>query len=78
MRASGYAASREEYERGFSPVAVPVLRSRGGRRFAVAAISVVGSTNSILGARKVAVVQSVRRAAVFGVGGIGAISGVSA
>jgi DNA-binding IclR family transcriptional regulator len=46
-----------------SSVAAPVVVTRGDRRVAVAAISVVGSTSRVLGARKVAVVQSVRRAA---------------
>jgi DNA-binding IclR family transcriptional regulator len=63
VRADGYAASREEHTTGMSSVAAPVVVTRGDRRVAVAAISVVGSTSRVLGARKVAVVQSVRRAA---------------
>jgi IclR family KDG regulon transcriptional repressor len=59
----GYSASREEHTVGMSSVAAPVLLDRGGRHVAVAAISVVGATSRVLGARKVAVVQSVRRAA---------------
>lgn len=39
-----------------------VLR-RGTRRHAVAAVSIVGPTSHVLGARTVALVQSVRRAA---------------
>jgi IclR family KDG regulon transcriptional repressor len=63
VRTDGYAASREEHTIGMSSVAAPVVVTRGDRRVAVAAISVVGSTSRVLGARKVAVVQSVRRAA---------------
>ncbi len=63
VRLDGYAASREEHTMGMSSVAAPVVLHRGDRRVAVAAISVVGGTSSVLGARKVAVVQSVRRAA---------------
>jgi IclR family transcriptional regulator, KDG regulon repressor len=63
VRVDGFAASREEHTLGMSSIAAPVLVSRGDRRIAVAAISVVGGTARVLGARKVAVVQSVRRAA---------------
>lgn len=63
VRVDGHAASREEHTAGMSSVAAPVLVRRGDRRIAVAAISVVGSTSRVLGTRKVAVVQSVRRAA---------------
>lgn len=63
VRLDGYAASREEHTLGMSSVAAPVVVTRGERRVAVAAISVVGTTPRVLGARKVAVVQSVRRAA---------------
>lgn len=63
VRTDGFAASREEHTIGMSSVAAPVVVTRGDRRMAVAAISVVGSTSRVLGARKVAVVQSVRRAA---------------
>ncbi|MHA6793687.1 IclR family transcriptional regulator [Pseudonocardia bannensis] len=63
VRTDGYAASREEYELGTSSVGAPIVLTRGERRIAVAAISVVGATPRVLGARKVAVVQSVRRAA---------------
>lgn len=63
VRADGYAASREEHTLGMSSVAAPVVVTRGDRRVAVAAISVVGTTSRVLGTRKVAVVQSVRRAA---------------
>jgi IclR family transcriptional regulator, KDG regulon repressor len=63
VRVDGFAASREEHTMGLSSVAAPVLLSRGERKVAVAAISVVGGTARVLGARKIAVVQSVRRAA---------------
>jgi DNA-binding IclR family transcriptional regulator len=63
VRRDGYAASREEHTMGMSSVAAPVLLDRGGLRVAVAAISVVGHTSRILGPRKIAVVQNVRRAA---------------
>jgi len=59
----GYAASREEHTMGMSSIAAPIVLRRGERTVAVAAISVVGGTSRVLGARKVAVVQSVRRAA---------------
>jgi DNA-binding IclR family transcriptional regulator len=48
---------------GISSVASPIVVRRGERTVAVGAVSVVGSTSRVLGARKVAVVQSVRRAA---------------
>jgi IclR family KDG regulon transcriptional repressor len=63
VRIDGYAASREEHTLGLSSVAAPIVLRRGDRRVAVAAISVVGTTSRVLGARKVAVVQTVRRAA---------------
>ncbi|MCX6465715.1 MAG: IclR family transcriptional regulator, partial [Pseudonocardiales bacterium] len=63
VRVDGYAASREEHTMGMSSVAAPIVVRRGERTIAVAAISVVGGTSRVLGARKVAVVQSVRRAA---------------
>ena len=67
VRKDGFAASREEHTLGMSSIAAPILlrrRSLGeDRTVAVAAISVVGSTSRVLGARKIAVVQSVRRAA---------------
>lgn len=63
VHVDGYAASREEHTMGMSSVAAPILVRRGERTVAVAAISVVGGTSRVLGARKVAVVQSVRRAA---------------
>ncbi|SHK28024.1 transcriptional regulator, IclR family [Pseudonocardia thermophila] len=63
VRKDGYAASREEHTLGISSVAAPIVVRRAERTVAVAAISVVGSTSRVLGARKVAVVQSVRRAA---------------
>jgi DNA-binding IclR family transcriptional regulator len=63
VRKDGFAASREEHTMGMSSVAAPILIPRGDRTVAVAAISVVGSTSRVLGPRKIAVVQSVRRAA---------------
>ncbi|MGD9528067.1 MAG: IclR family transcriptional regulator [Pseudonocardia sp.] len=63
VRTDGYAVSREEHTMGMSSVAAPVLVRRGERRVAVAAISVVGGTARVLGPRKIAVVQTVRRAA---------------
>jgi IclR family transcriptional regulator, KDG regulon repressor len=63
VRVDGFAASREEHTMGMSSIAAPIVLDRGDRKVAVAAISVVGSTSRVLGARKVAVVQSVRRAA---------------
>lgn len=63
VRLDGYAASRDEHTMGMSSVAAPVLLRRGEHRVAVAAISVVGPTSRVLGPRKIAIVQSVRRAA---------------
>ena len=63
VRVDGFATSREEHTLGMSSIAAPVVLRRGDRTVAVAAISVVGGTARVLGARKVAVVQSVRRAA---------------
>ncbi|GAY08266.1 IclR family transcriptional regulator [Pseudonocardia sp. N23] len=63
VQTDGFAVSREEHTIGMSSIAAPVVVTRGDRRVAVAAISVVGRTASILGARKMAVVQNVRRAA---------------
>ncbi|MCW2717137.1 IclR family transcriptional regulator [Pseudonocardia sp.] len=63
VRIDGHAASREEHTMGMSSVAAPIVVKRGDRTVAVAAISVVGGTSRVLGARKIAVVQSVRRAA---------------
>ncbi|MDT7708867.1 MAG: hypothetical protein QOG20_4474 [Pseudonocardiales bacterium] len=63
VRIDGHAASREEHTMGMSSVAAPIVVKRGDRTVAVAAISVVGGTSHVLGARKIAVVQSVRRAA---------------
>ncbi len=63
VRQDGFAASREEHTLGMSSIAAPIVVRRGDRTLAVAAISIVGSTTRVLGARKVAVVQSVRRAA---------------
>jgi DNA-binding IclR family transcriptional regulator len=58
-REAGWVSTREEFTRGFSSVAAPILVS--GR--AVAAISVAGPTSHILGLRKDFIVASVCRAA---------------
>jgi IclR family transcriptional regulator, KDG regulon repressor len=63
VRTDGVAASREEHTMGLSSVAAPILVSGSDRQLAVAAVSVVGATSRILGPRKIAVAQSVRRAA---------------
>jgi IclR family transcriptional regulator, KDG regulon repressor len=59
----GYATSREEFEPGWSSLAAPITLTRGGRPHPVAALSVVGVTSRVLGPRKPAVVQGLRRAA---------------
>ena len=65
-RATGFAATREEYAPGYSSVAAPVLvpgdRHGSGAR-PVAAISVVGPTGRILGLRKDYIAASACRAA---------------
>jgi DNA-binding IclR family transcriptional regulator len=63
VRIDGVAASREEHTMGLSSVAAPIMVQRGEERVAVAAISVVGATSRLLGPRKIAVAQTVRRAA---------------
>jgi IclR family transcriptional regulator, KDG regulon repressor len=63
IRTDGVAASREEHTMGLSSVAAPIMVQRGEERLAVAAISVVGATSRLLGPRKIAVAQTVRRAA---------------
>jgi DNA-binding IclR family transcriptional regulator len=63
VRTDGVAASREEHTMGLSSVAAPIMVQRGEERLAVAAISVVGVTSRLLGPRKIAVAQTVRRAA---------------
>jgi IclR family transcriptional regulator, KDG regulon repressor len=63
VRTDGVAASREEHTMGLSSVAAPIMVQRGEERLAVAAISVVGATSRLLGPRKIAVAQTVRRAA---------------
>ena len=62
-REHGYASSREEFERGWSSIAAPITVTREGCPHPVAALSVVGTTARVLGPRKPAVVQGVRRAA---------------
>ena len=63
VRKDGFAASRDEHTLGLSSVGAPIVMPRGDRSVAVAAISVVGATSRVLGPRKIAVAQSVRRAA---------------
>jgi DNA-binding IclR family transcriptional regulator len=58
-REAGYVSTREEFTRGFSSVAAPVM---AGTR-PVAAISIVGPTTRILGLRRDFIVASVCRAA---------------
>lgn len=66
-RAAGWVSTREEFTRGFSSVAAPVLvpgpGGREGPLHPVAAISVAGPTARILGLRKDFIVASVCRAA---------------
>jgi IclR family transcriptional regulator, KDG regulon repressor len=62
-REQGYATSREEFEPGWSSIAAPITMMRGGRPHPVAALSVVAPTSRVLGHRKPAVVQGIRRAA---------------
>ena len=62
-REQGYATCRDEYDLGWSSIAAPILSGATGGRRAVAAVSIVGSTARVLGPRKPAVVQGVRRAA---------------
>jgi IclR family KDG regulon transcriptional repressor len=63
-RSTGWVASREEFERGFSSVAAPILLppSPSGPRVA-GAVSVVGRTAQILGPRREFLTASVCRAA---------------
>jgi len=58
-RAAGWVSTREEFTRGFSSIAAPVLVSG----HPVAAISVAGPTTHILGLRRDFIVASVCRAA---------------
>ena len=66
-RAAGWVSTREEFTRGFSSVAAPVLvpgpGGREGTPRPVAAISVAGPTGRILGLRRDFIVASVCRAA---------------
>jgi len=62
-RAAGWVATREEFTRGFSSVAAPVLASGPHGPLPVAAISVVGPTARILDLRRDFIVASVCRAA---------------
>ena len=59
-RAAGWVSTREEFTRGFSSIAAPVLT---GAARPVAAISVAGPTSRILGIRRDFIVASVCRAA---------------
>lgn len=63
IRERGWACSEEELEVGLSSVASPVLVTRGGERHVVAAVSVAGPNQRMLGPRHRAVVQSVVAAA---------------
>jgi len=58
-REAGYVSTREEFTRGFSSVAAPIM---SGTR-PVAAISIVGPTARILGLRRDFIVASVCRSA---------------
>ena len=58
-RAAGWVSTREEFTRGFSSIAAPVLVTG----HPVAAISVAGPTSRILGLRRDFIVASVCRAA---------------
>jgi DNA-binding IclR family transcriptional regulator len=58
-RSAGWVSTREEFTRGFSSVAAPVLAGD----HPVAAISVAGPTSRILGLRRDFIVASVCRAA---------------
>jgi len=60
-RQAGWVSTREEFTRGFSSVAAPVLVP--GTKRPVAAISVAGPTTRILGLRRDFIVASVCRAA---------------
>jgi DNA-binding IclR family transcriptional regulator len=62
-RAAGWVATREEFTRGFSSVAAPVLAYGPQGPVPVAAISVVGPTARILDLRRDFIVASVCRAA---------------
>lgn len=58
----GWSSSEEEFEVGLSSVAAPILVVRGDSSYAVAAISVAGPTQRVLGARCDSVVSAVLRA----------------
>ncbi len=62
-RAAGWVSTREEFTRGFSSVAAPVLVPGPDGTRPAAAISVAGPTARILGLRKDFIVASVCRAA---------------
>jgi DNA-binding IclR family transcriptional regulator len=62
IRECGWASFEEEFEVGLSSVAAPVLVARGERTYAVAAISVAGPTQRVLGSRCDAVINAVQRA----------------
>jgi IclR family transcriptional regulator, KDG regulon repressor len=62
-RTAGWVATREEFTRGYSSVAAPVLAPGADGMRPAAAISVVGPTSRILGLRKDFIVASVCRAA---------------
>lgn len=62
IRESGWAVVEEEFEIGQSSVACPVTFERDGTTMAVAAISVAGPTQRILGARKEIIVAALIQA----------------
>jgi IclR family KDG regulon transcriptional repressor len=62
-RAAGWVSTREEFTRGFSSIAAPIMAGREGMPHPVAAISVAGPTARILGLRRDFIVASVCRTA---------------
>ncbi|WP_245818660.1 IclR family transcriptional regulator [Haloechinothrix alba] len=58
----GWACSEEEFEVGLSSIAAPVLLARNGRTQAVAAISIAGPTQRVLGGRSEGIATAVQRA----------------
>ena len=62
-RTAGWVGTRDEFTRGYSSVAAPVLVPAPGGQRPAAAISVVGPTGRILGLRKDFIAVSVCRAA---------------
>ena len=62
-RRRGYALTHEEAEEGMSSVAAPILVERGGRRLAIAGVSVVGPSRRFSDARARSIATHVRAAA---------------